>query len=71
MPHAIAALDEMRAQGTVFALAHVHPPTLALWRRAGQMEVIDERNVYATVREAEEALTASGCQRPPTASWSR
>ena len=41
---------ELHSQGASLALAQVHPPVLALWRRAGLIDVIGEDAVFATVR---------------------
>jgi SulP family sulfate permease len=52
----IQVARELESQGTSLALAHVHPPTLALWRRAGLMEVVGDDAVFERVRDAVEAL---------------
>jgi MFS superfamily sulfate permease-like transporter len=46
---------ELRSQGVSLAVARAHPSTLALWRRAGLVDVIGDDAVYATVHEAVEA----------------
>ena len=57
---------ELRSQGASLALAQVHPPTLALWRRAGLMDVIDEDDIFESVDEAVDALTSRpGAGGPP------
>jgi MFS superfamily sulfate permease-like transporter len=50
--------EELRSQGVALALARVHPPVLALWERAGAIDVIGERRVFDTVREAVQSLSA-------------
>ena len=30
----------------------MHPPVLALWRRAGVFDVVDEAGVFDTIRDA-------------------
>ena len=52
----IQVARELQAEGASLALAHVHPPTLALWRRAGLMEVVGEDAVFERVRDAVEAV---------------
>jgi sulfate permease, SulP family len=47
---------EIRSRGASLALAQVHPASLALWRRAGLMDVIDEGDVFRNVDDAVEAL---------------
>ena len=47
---------EIRSRGASLALAQVHPSSLALWRRAGLMEVIDEGDVFRNVDDAVDAL---------------
>ena len=53
---------ELRPRGASLALAQVHPPVLALWRRAGLMDVIGDDAVFETVRDAVDAVTP--CRRP-------
>ena len=53
----IQVARELRSQGASLALAQVHPPVLALWRRAGLIDVIGDDAVFDTVREAVDALT--------------
>jgi MFS superfamily sulfate permease-like transporter len=53
----IQVAGEVRADGTSLVLAHVHPGTLALWRRAGVIDAIGADNVFETVGEAERAWT--------------
>jgi sulfate permease, SulP family len=53
----IQVARELRAQGADLALAHVHPPVLALWQRAGLSAVVPDDEVFATVREAVDALS--------------
>jgi MFS superfamily sulfate permease-like transporter len=44
--------EELASQGSRLQLAAVHPPVLALWRRAGLVEALGEDAVFATVEEA-------------------
>jgi sulfate permease, SulP family len=53
----IQVADELRSQGTELALAQVHPPVLALWRRAGLSEVVADDQVFTTVHDAVEAFS--------------
>jgi anti-anti-sigma factor len=53
----IQTARELRSRGASVALAQVHPPTLALWRRAGLSDVVPDDLVFDTVRDAVEALT--------------
>jgi SulP family sulfate permease len=53
--------EELRARSNRLQLAGVHPPVLALWRRAGLFDVVGEESLFATVAEAVRA--ADG---PPT-----
>ena len=48
----IQVARDLRSRGASLALAEVHPPVLALWRRAGLLDVIDDDAVFATVRDA-------------------
>ena len=48
----IQLASELRSRGASLALARVHPPVLALWRRAGLMQVIGDDAVFETVRDA-------------------
>jgi sulfate permease, SulP family len=50
---------DLRARGGRLALALVHPSTLALWRRAGLMDVVDEDDIFETVNGAVDALTGN------------
>jgi hypothetical protein len=52
--------EELRSQGVALALARVHPPVLALWERAGAIDVIGKGRIFDTVREAVQALSAGG-----------
>jgi SulP family sulfate permease len=52
----IQVARELESQDTSLALARVHPPTLALWRRAGPVEVVGEDAVSERVRDAVEAI---------------
>jgi SulP family sulfate permease len=53
----IQVQEELLSHGTALALADVHPPVLALWRRAGVVDAIGEGNVFDTVRDAVQRLT--------------
>ena len=44
---------DLQSQGASLALAQVHPPVLALWRRAGLIDVIGENAVFDTLRDAD------------------
>ena len=48
----IQVAQELESHGAALELAQTHPPTLALWRRAGLIDVIGEDAVFASVREA-------------------
>jgi high affinity sulfate transporter 1 len=52
----IQVAHELRSHGASLALAHVHPPVLALWRRAGLMDVLGDDAVFDRVRDAVEAV---------------
>jgi MFS superfamily sulfate permease-like transporter len=52
----IQVTEELRAQGIALALARVHPPVLALWRRAGVLDALGEGRVFVDVRDAVRAL---------------
>jgi high affinity sulfate transporter 1 len=56
----IQVARELRSQGVSLGLAQVHPPTLALWRRAGLGEAVGDDAVFETVGEAVEAFTRNG-----------
>ncbi|WCB95202.1 putative sulfate transporter [Baekduia alba] len=43
---------ELASEGSTLELAAVHPPVLALWRRAGLIDAVGEDAVFATVEEA-------------------
>ena len=55
----IQVAEELRSQGVTLVLARVHPPVLALWRRAGVIGAIGEDGVFETIRDAVKALTTS------------
>jgi MFS superfamily sulfate permease-like transporter len=55
-------------QGSVLGLAQVHPPTLALWRRAGLASVVGDDAVFETVTDAVDALRVRALARPEHAS---
>jgi sulfate permease, SulP family len=48
---------ELKAQGGTLVLARVHPPTLALWRRAGVSDAVGN-GIFDSVADAVTALTA-------------
>ena len=48
--------EELRSQGTALALVDVHPPVLALWKRAGVIDAIGAANVFESTSDAVEAL---------------
>lgn len=43
---------ELASEGSTLQLASVHPPVLALWKRAGLIDALGEGAVFATVGEA-------------------
>jgi sulfate permease, SulP family len=55
----IQVAGELQSRGVSLGLAQVHPPTLALWRRAGLIEVVGEDAVFETVQDAVDALAAA------------
>jgi SulP family sulfate permease len=59
----IQVAAELKAQGATLILARVHPPTLALWRRAGVTDAVGD-GVFESVAEAVTALTAPNA--PPS-----
>lgn len=48
----IQVASELRSHGASLALAQVHPSTLALWRRAGLIDVVGEGAIFASGRDA-------------------
>jgi sulfate permease, SulP family len=50
----IQTAEELHSRGATLELAQVHPPVLAIWRRAGLIEVIGDDAVFDTVLEAVE-----------------
>ena len=48
--------EELRSQGIALALADVHPPVFALWKRAGVIDAVSDGNVFNSVSDAVEAL---------------
>ena len=48
----IQVAKELRSQGAALTLAQVHPPVLALWRRAGRVDVIGDAAIFDTVSAA-------------------
>lgn len=53
----IQVAEELGSQGTTLALAHVHPPVLALWERAGVIDAVGKGSVFDTVHDAVHALS--------------
>ena len=49
--------EELQSQGIALALVDVHPPVLALWKRAGVIDAMGEGNVFDTAHDAVQALT--------------
>jgi high affinity sulfate transporter 1 len=47
---------ELNAQGSRLALTEVHPPVLALWRRAGVVDAVGEDAIFGSLPEAIAAL---------------
>jgi sulfate permease, SulP family len=60
----IQVAHELHAHGTSLALAQVHPPTLALWRRAGLSDAIGDDDIFASVHDAVGALTSRRASPP-------
>jgi SulP family sulfate permease len=56
--------EELQAQGTTVRLAAVHPPVLALWRRAGVFDVVPADEVYASADEAMAPAAGEPLLRP-------
>jgi high affinity sulfate transporter 1 len=48
----IQVARELQGRGVSLTLAQVHPPVLALWRRAGLVEVIGDDAIFETLSEA-------------------
>jgi sulfate permease, SulP family len=59
----IQVARELKARGVSLLLARVHPPVLALWRRAGVTDVIGDRT-FESVADAVTALTSP--EAPPS-----
>ena len=57
---------ELRSKDISLALAEVHPASLALWRRAGLMDVIGEGDVFASVDDAVHALARKPRKTTPS-----
>jgi SulP family sulfate permease len=53
----IQMAQDLHSRGATLELAQVHPPVLAIWQRAGLMEVIGDHAVFDTVLEAVERST--------------
>jgi len=51
----IQVAEELQAQGTALALARIHPPVLALWKRAGVIDAVGDGAVFDTLRDAVQA----------------
>jgi SulP family sulfate permease len=51
---------ELRAHGSRLALTEVHPPVLALWRRAGVVDAVGEDAIFDSLAEAIAALADGG-----------
>jgi MFS superfamily sulfate permease-like transporter len=58
--------DELQAQGTALVLARVHPPVLALWKRAGVIDAVGEDRVFDTVRDAVRAFSPDAPTHDPS-----
>jgi len=58
--------DELQAQGTALVLARVHPPVLALWKRAGVIDAVGEGRVFETVRDAVRAFSRDAPTHDPS-----
>ena len=48
--------EELAARDVALSLVAVHPPVLALWRRAGVFDAVGDATVYETVGEAIDAI---------------
>jgi SulP family sulfate permease len=57
---------ELAVEGSRMQLASVHPPVLALWRRAGLIDALGDGAVFATVDDAVEAGEPSLRVRAPS-----
>jgi SulP family sulfate permease len=55
----VQVAEELAARDIVLTFVGVHPPVLALWRRAGVFDAAEDDTVYETVGEAVEALERS------------
>ena len=64
----IQVAQELQSDGASLALAQAHPATLALWRRAGLIDVIGEGAIFASVRDA---AAPNGWPTPPSTSDAR
>ncbi len=56
----IQVAQELQADDRELRLAAVHPPVLALWRRAGLLDVIGEDAVFPSIQDALPVALASG-----------
>jgi SulP family sulfate permease len=54
----VQVAGELKAQGATLSLARVHPPIVALWRRAGVTDAVG--GIFETVEDAVTTLTGSG-----------
>jgi SulP family sulfate permease len=59
----IQVAEELHGQEMQLVLARVHPPVLALWRRAGVLDVVGEDGVFETVHDAVNALDRRAGER--------
>jgi sulfate permease, SulP family len=58
----IQLAHELQAHGSRLALTEVHPPVLALWRRAGVLDVVGEDANFTSLPEAIAALSDSATE---------
>ena len=63
----IQLAHELRTQGSALALTEVHPPVLALWRRAGVVDAVGEDAIFAGLPEAIAALSTEPAPAPASA----
>jgi SulP family sulfate permease len=52
----VQVAEELAADGISLRFVGVHPPVLALWRRAGVFDALGDETVYETVDDAVEAV---------------
>jgi SulP family sulfate permease len=60
----IQVAEELRARGIRLVIARAHPPVLALWRRAGVLDVVGEGGVFETLRDAVQGLNTRAAEPP-------